>query len=321
MTDILHATPDNPIPDNHFSGFFESHDGAKLRYAVFRCDASVPRGTIVLLHGRNESIEKYFETIRDLTRQGLWVATFDWRGQGRSHRHLKNHRRGHARNIRDFERDLDAFLEKIVLPDAKLPFFVLAHSMGSLIALKSAPHLENRIERMVLCAPFVGATGLGASVGLMKFLSGLATWTGFGWVQFSKDRPYRTFENNVLTSDPQRFARNETLARTWPSLALGPPTARWIRTMLRTIEEVQTLDHLKKIRIPCLILAPSGDRIVPYRHFEELSQKFRAGKLVTIQGAEHELLQERDLFRNQALAAIAAFLPGSDSDPMIFSGD
>ena len=52
---------------------------------------------------------------------GLWVAAMDWRGQGGSPRLLKNSpRRGHARRMRDYERDLDLFLEQIVLPDAKL---------------------------------------------------------------------------------------------------------------------------------------------------------------------------------------------------------
>ena len=60
---------------------------------------------------------------------------------------------------------------------------------------------------------------------------------------------------------------------------------------------------------------------MPYALFEDLSKKFRAGKLLTIAGSRHEILQERDIFRSQALAAIEAFIPGSDSEPTGFSGD
>ena len=71
MSDVLFESPGNPVPPNHFAGFFPSFDGMKLRYAVFRSGSQVPRGTIVLLPGRNEPIEKYFETIRDLNALGL----------------------------------------------------------------------------------------------------------------------------------------------------------------------------------------------------------------------------------------------------------
>ncbi|CAN7143705.1 alpha/beta fold hydrolase [Rhizobium sp. LjRoot254] len=323
MTDVLFESPGNPVPPNHFAGYFTSFDGMKLRYAVFRSGSQVPSGTIVLLPGRNESIEKYFETIRDLNAMGLWVAAMDWRGQGGSPRLLKNSpRRGHIRRLRDYERDLDLFLEHIVLPDAKLPFFILGHSMGALIALKAAPRLANRIERMVLVSPFVGAAGLGIPNWLLKLLADAATLFGFGWIQFSRDSLLnRPFKDNTVTSDPARFARNQAIAQTHPQLGLGPPTARWISVMINAIEDVMTMDHLRKIEVPCLVIAPSNDQIVPYERLEELSRKFRAGKLLTIPGSQHEVLQERDIFRQQALAAIDAFIPGSDADPGQYSSE
>jgi len=323
MTDVLFESPGNPVPPNHFAGYFTSFDGMKLRYAVFRSGSQVPSGTIVLLPGRNEPIEKYFETIRDLNAMGLWVAVMDWRGQGGSPRLLKQSpRRGHARRVRDYERDLDLFLEHIVLPDTKLPFFILAHSMGALIALKAAPRLANRIERMVLISPFVGAAGLGIPNWLLKLLANAATFFGFGWIQFSRDTLLdRSFKGNTITSDPMRFARNQAIAQSHPQLGLGPPTARWISIMIDAIEDVMTMDHLRKIEVPSLVIAPNNDQIVPYERLEELSRKFRAGKLLTIPGSEHEILQERDIFRQQALAAINAFIPGSDADPGLYSSE
>lgn len=318
MTDILNASPGNPIPPNHFAGYFKSFDGLGLRYAIFRSGTTLPKGTVVLLHGRNESIEKYYETITDLNAMGLWVATFDWRGQGNSARLLRNSRRGHIRRFSDLERDLNTFIETVVLPDAKLPFFIVGHSMGALVAMKAAPRLANRIERMVLCAPFVGGTGYGIPNWLLKLVANTATFLGFGWVQFVKDKRERPFPGNNLTSDRIRFERNQTIVKRFPGLALGPPTARWIAVMIDGIEEVMTMDYLRRIEIPSLIIAPSNDEIVPYATYEELSQKFRAGKLITVPGAKHEVLQERDVFRAQALGAIEAFIPGSDADPTIF---
>lgn len=44
-------------------------------------------------------------------------------------------------------------MEHVVLPDTRLPFYLVAHSTGALIALSAAPRLTGRIERMVLSAP------------------------------------------------------------------------------------------------------------------------------------------------------------------------
>jgi lysophospholipase len=322
MTDILKATPGNPLPSSYFAGFFKSFDGLSLRYAIFRSGTTLPKGTVIVLHGRNESIEKYYETIRDLNAMGLWVATFDWRGQGNSPRLLKNTRRGHIRRFSDLERDLNTFIETVVLPDSKMPFFIVGHSMGALVAMKAAPRLANRIERMVLCSPFVGGKGYGIPNWLLRFVADAATLFGFGWVQLVKDNLLdRPFTGNTLTSDRIRFERNQTIVKMFPGLALGPPTARWISVMIDGIEEVMSMDHLRRIEIPCLVIAPSNDEIVPYSTYEELSQKFRAGKLITVPGAKHEVLQERDVFRAQVLGAIEAFIPGSDADPTIFMSE
>lgn len=317
MDSILYSTPDNPVPENRIEGFFESFDGRKLRYAVFRSEQPVSKGTVVLLQGRNEFIEKYLETIRDLTAKGLWVATFDLRSQGGSERLLKDPRRGHVRHFSDYERDLTAFLDKIVLPDTRLPFFLLAHSTGALIALSAAPRLASRIERMVLLAPFVGLMGQGASPGLVRAISSAVSAIGLGRIQFSKKNLERPFSENPLTSDERRYRRNTEIAAAYPQLVLGPPTARWLSEAFRAIDRVTRPEHLFSISIPTVLIAPTRDGIVPYADQERLARYFRAAQLVPIYGSKHEILQERDIYRNAALAAINAFIPGSDAEAKV----
>jgi lysophospholipase len=314
MDSILFSTPDNPVPEHRTEGYFETFDGHKLRYAIFRCPQPVARGTVVLLQGRNEFIEKYFETISELTERGLWVATFDLRGQGGSTRLLKNQRHGHVRRFSDYERDLSAFLEKIVLPDTRMPFFLLAHSTGALIALSAAPQLANRIERMVLSAPFVGITGQGASSGVIRFVAGTACALGLGSATLTKTLKEKPFAENPLTSDERRYRRNVDLAERFPQLALGPPTARWLLEAFNTITRVSTPEHLFSITIPTVLIAPTRDGVVPFAAQERLSRYFRAAHLVPVPGARHEIFQERDTYRAAALAAVHAFIPGSDAE-------
>ncbi|KQV66174.1 alpha/beta hydrolase [Rhizobium sp. Root1220] len=314
MDQVLYSTPGNPAPENRAEGYFETHDGHKLRYAVFRSDASMAKGTVVLLHGRNEFIEKYYETIRDLTAKGLWVATFDLRGQGGSPRLVKNRANGHVRRFVDYEHDLDTFLEKIVLPDTRLPFFILAHSTGALIALSAAPYLSTRIERMVLTAPFIGLSGQAASAATIRRLATFACSLGLGSFPLTRKLKEQPFRDNPLTSDQIRFERNLAIAAAHPELTLGPPTARWLLESFRTIDRVTSPGHLFSITIPTVVIAPTRDSIVPYIAQERISRYFRAAQFVPINGARHEVLQERDTYRQAALAAFHAFIPGSDAE-------
>jgi len=314
MDSILYATADNPVPENHFAGFLEGRGGVKLRYAVFRSKEREAKGTVVLLQGRSECIEKYFETINDLTARGLWVATFDWRGQAGSGRLIPGNRAGHVTRFAEYEADLSLFLEKIVLPDARLPFYIVAHSTGALVALSMAPELENRIERMALIAPFIALAGQSMSQRQIAVIARLASLTGLGRRTFRKGDPSLEFAHNVVTSDARRFARNAAIYAEHPELAISWPTARWLDEALKTMRRVTHQDHLTRIRIPTLLLCPTADPLVPRKAVGDLARIFRAARLIEIDGARHELLQEADRYRAQALAAIEAFIPGSDAE-------
>ncbi len=78
----LVATPDNPIPPGAILSAARAIDGAPLRAARW-VPPTARRGTVTILPGRAEFIEKYFEVVGELLARGFAVATIDWRGQGR----------------------------------------------------------------------------------------------------------------------------------------------------------------------------------------------------------------------------------------------
>ena len=156
---FFHAIQGNPLPDNASGGYLTARDGKKIRYACFGATGRPLNGTVIILAGRNECIEKYFETIRDLSDRGLGTAMLDWRGQGGSDRLMADKHRGHVKSFFQYTSDLNQFFEEIVLPDCRGPYFVLAHSTGALIALLDSPAMINRVRRMVLVAPFLAFTG------------------------------------------------------------------------------------------------------------------------------------------------------------------
>ena len=318
MLDTLIETPDNPTPEDAVCGQFKTSDCKLLRYALFPAEAE-HRGTIVMLHGRNESIEKYFETARELAARGFASATFDWRGQGGSERMLKNPARGYVDNFKSYVTDLDDFFRQVALPDCRGPFYVLAHSTGALVALLGHAKLVNRVKRMVLCAPFLGLADQPMSAGQVRFLANLFCLVGLGRIYMGsgpKPPELKPFARNRLTSDPARFQRNGAIVSECPLLGLGSPTARWIRAAARAIDRVHRQSHVDSLRIPALFIAAGADRVVSTSATELYASHARCGALVTIDGARHEILQEADFYREQFWAAFDAFIPGSqEPDP------
>lgn len=313
MSTPFHELAGNPVPENATAGFFTAADGKVLRHAFFPTSARPFKGTVVLLPGRNECIEKYFETVRDLTARGLAVVMFDWRGQGASDRLIKDPQRGYVRSFHHYANDLDQFFTEFVLPDCRGPYFVLAHSAGALVALLAAPALANRVSRMVLTAPFLMVTGTSLTLTTIHRLATALFYLGLGrlYVTGGPRPPERyPFASNKLTSDPARYARNCELYEAYPLLGLGGPTVAWIRAAADASMTVQDPDFIEKIQTPILIVAAGADEVVANRPIEDLALRLRNGSLLTIDGARHEILQEADVYREQFLAAFDAFVPG-----------
>ena len=112
----LVSIPANPVPDNVVSGTIKTPDGAELRFARWQPPAN-RKGTVCVFTGRGESIEKYFETVRELRERGFAVAMIDWRGQGHSSRQLRDPRKGYVHRFSDFEVDVETFVKQVMLPD------------------------------------------------------------------------------------------------------------------------------------------------------------------------------------------------------------
>lgn len=314
MFDQLFEIEGSPIPDGASVGVLETRDGVKLRYATFPKVRGRSKGTIIILNGRNECIEKYFETTQDLNRNGFGVATFDWRGQGGSDRLIDDPFKGYVRDFQEYVGDLEQFFTDVVLPDCKGPYFILAHSTGALIALLAAPSLLNRVQRMVFSAPLLELAEKAIQPRTIKYLSAVMRYAGLGsryMVGSSKPRETQPFIGNKLTSDPDRYRRNSSLYEQHRLLGLGGPTVTWVNAACRAMEAVADPAFQASIQIPILIVAAGNDQVVSTPAIETYIQGLRSGSLLTIDGAKHEIMQERDGLRDQFMAALYAFVPGS----------
>lgn len=310
----LLKSANNPGPEPDLLDMVETDDGFKIRYAVFKAASKPVKGSIIILQGRNEAIEKYLETIGQFIERGFDVITFDWRGQGGSSRFFSDHRRGHIDTYEQYSADLETIFQNVALPECRAPFYIVAHSTGSLIALYNAPRLANRIRRMLLVSPFLGIGDETLSEGQVIFLSGIFTFLGLGAMHMGGSRngiAAMPFEKNRVTTDPVRYARNKDLMDPKRGLGLGSATAAWLRASMKAVQYVFQSEHMAKIHIPVLMLNAGADHVVSRSAIEDYAHRLRSGSLITIDGARHELMQEADVYREQFLAAFDAFIPGS----------
>jgi lysophospholipase len=310
----LLALARNPVPSGAVVGAFKSDDGINLRFARWAATRSPRRGTAVIFPGRGEVIEKHFEVIADLRRRGFAVAIHDWRGQGGSDRLLPDPAKGHVRRFADYMDDVTRFMRDVVLPDCPPPYVALGHSMGGNILLQLAAVPGSWFDRMVLTAPMLAFADekIGFPQGLARFYAEVCGIGPLGrmYVWGGSARPEETkgFDNNALTSDPERFLRNRQIVEAAPALAIGSPTVGWLRAAYRACNRVMHPVFAPRIQVPMLLVAAGQDRIVSSPAIEQFANRLKVGGRVVLGGSRHEILQESDEIRQRFWAAFDAYL-------------
>ncbi len=308
----LVGIPSNPVPEGARVGFFTTSDKIRLRFALWPKSEGAHRGTICLVQGRTEFIEKYFETIADFRRRGFSVATFDWRGQGGSDRLIGNGRLGHVDRFEDYWTDLSGFYRNILLPDCPPPFYLVGHSMGGLASLFAGINDRMMFDRIFLSAPMVALDRQPLSMKGMARLTETLSFLGLGHMPVARraDKPpsEASFPGNPLTGDLIRYMRSVDVIRTRPELEIAAPTIRWAASAFGAMAEAARDDFPARIRVPLLMLAAARDEVVSTAAIEQLGLRMRTGRHVVIAGARHEMFMETDIIRGQVFAAFDAFI-------------
>jgi lysophospholipase len=309
----LISIPANPAPDDAVVGSIKTRDGVNLRFARFP-PLRGRKGTVCVLQGRAEFIEKYFETVRDLRARGFAVAALDWRGQGLSDRRLSDRYKGYVRDFSQYATDLKTFMEQVVLPDCPPPLYALAHSMGAAIVIRACHDGSRWFDRVVLSAPMIALakknlTTMAAPLARLLRLMGRGgayVPTGGSLLCGTED-----FLGNLVTSDPLRFARNAAVLQEEPTLGLGSPTIAWADAAFKQMRQFHSPGFAGRIRQPILMVAAGRDGVVSTPAVEQFSLNLLAGRHLILAGSQHEILQEQNHYRAQFWAAFDAFVPGT----------
>jgi lysophospholipase len=307
----LYETPDNRMPKG--TDVYAAHTRNNMRLRAMTAPALTPesKGTVVLLNGRADFVERYFETMGELQRRGYHVAGFDWRGQGGSQRLLKDRLRGHIRSYREYDEDLRAVMEGVVTKNCPGPYYAIGHSTGGHILLRSLSR-QTWFKKAIVTSPLMELQYGSWPKGIAFFLASLATAFGFGWVYLPgfKRLPFllRGFADNILTSDERRWTRDLRTLEEHPDLGIGGPTYTWLVATMLSFKDLHRRNKGQGLSCPVMMVLAGRERVVDNRAAHSFAAGMPGVSVVTIAQSQHEILLECDAVRKEFWAAFDSYV-------------
>ncbi|MCC6006747.1 MAG: alpha/beta hydrolase [Rhodobacteraceae bacterium] len=304
-------------PEGGHVFWLAASDGVRLRAGHWRASgqADDAPGTILLLPGRTEYIEKYGRIVSDFTGRGWNVAVLDWRGQGLSDRLSADRNMGYVGRFSDYQHDLAALMAALEGRDAPGPYSFVAHSMGGLIALRAL--VEGcAVARAVFTAPMWG-------IMVPPALSGPVSWAlnsaarplglteryapGTGQQNYLLTSRFR---DNNLTSDPESYAYLIRQVAAHPELGIGGPSIHWFNEALT---ETRMLQRQPAPGHDVRVYLGSDETVVDISTLRETVARWDRAEMRMIAGARHEIMMESPAIRTLFISEADRFLREASS--------
>lgn len=297
--------PSARAPEEAHADWVQARDGVRLRLARL---ATGPRGTVLIMPGRTEYVEKYGMVAQELHRHGYGSVAVDFRGQGLADRLLPDPAIGHVGRFSDYQHDVDALTDYARHHDMPQPWFLIGHSMGGAIGLRATLNGLD-VRAAVFSAPMWGINmqpvlrPVSWSLGLLAHLTGMNGWVTPG----TKRQTYVRLADpldNLLTSDPGMLDYMRQQLDAVVGLDLGGPSVPWL---YRALVECRDLQRTTDPGIPTLTVVPTQDEIVSVRDMTRLGRQMKGGRVLTIEGGRHETMMETPERRALFFREVTAF--------------
>jgi alpha-beta hydrolase superfamily lysophospholipase len=270
------------------NGTFSSQDGTSIYWKAWLPDGA-PKALIHLIHGYAEHIDRYDNVVNELIPAGYAVFGNDHRGHGKS-----QGRRGHVSNFQEFIDDERQFALEVIktqFPDAL--YFVLGHSMGSLIAMNYVEQFPDGIKGLIL-----SGTGSQPGKDIPKILITVTK-------VLSKILPAVHVKSPL---PPEFISRDPDVVKAYVDdpLVYNVITPRLAHEMNRYV--VLGAQNAFKIKTPVLIQLGSQDTAFSGQKelYEKIGAKDKTFKLY--EGLKHEVYNELPADRARVLADLRVWL-------------
>ncbi len=294
-------------PDTGKGFFVETSDGIQLRVGSWASEKN-SRGTVLFFPGRGDYIELYGHPISALAEEGYGSLVVDWRGHGLSDRVARNSKVGHVNSFSEYQFDVRAMLECAESLELPKPYFLVAHSMGACIGLRSL--IEGlEVRAAAFSAPMFDIhmasyerLAVAPLASLMKLIGKSEIFTpGFNDKSYVFNNP---FEDNTLTNSAEDYARWIDQGTKNPELHTGGPSLGWLHAALK---ETRALSNLPSPSTSCITFCGDQEETVDVPAIRHRMDNWPNGEFVSVQDAKHELFLELPAIRQLVLDRIVTF--------------
>ncbi len=257
------------------SGNFISHDGTKIFYQSWQPDSNKNvKAVLAIVHGYAEHGGRYAHVGKYFADKGFYVEAIDHRAHGHS-----DGKDTFFKSIDDCVEDVDLFIKRLKDEWPELPVFVLAHSMGGLIAVKWAEDKQPDVKGMLLSGP---AVMIDKSIPpLLIKLSSVAA-------KIAPKMKTISLDGNAVSRDPEEVEKYNSDPLNYRG---GIPAATGA-AMNAAIREVHA--NTGKYNLPVRIMYGTEDRLADPRGSQLLYAGFSSTDktLVPYENLYHEILNE-----------------------------
>lgn len=271
-------------------GFFTTFDGNKLYYEYFLAEGST--ASVVIVHGLSEFTQKFYEAAWYFLHQGYNVFLYDQRCHGRSCRLTERNDLIHVDHFDDYAKDLDCYIEQVVLPTEAKPLYLYSHSMGGAVSLWYLGRHGEKIKKAVLSAPLFVAK----SVNLPQFIINATVWAGrilngkkkrfFFCHDFDPNHPFSRASDKSFN----RFTHYLKLRREHPCYQTSPMTYGWATSTSRLHRSFLRKSFIKKLTTPILLISAEEDTVVKTKPHYQFADKCKNCTLLTVPEGNHGML-------------------------------
>ena len=247
-----------------------SADGTKLHLHTWR-GTEPTRAEVLIVHGYADHGGRYQELARYLAHGGLAVTACDLRGHGRS-----EGQRGYVAKFEDYHADLAAALATL---DSDRLHFLVAHSMGALLAFDFIASLRPPLAGLVVTNPYLALTTEPPQSKLV--LGKLA-----GHVL-----PRLSLPSGLL---PESMSRDPVCVEAYRSdpLVFTTANAAWFRESNLAMARVR---DLKTLSLPLFYAYSQADPVARGSVKQAFAERLVCSdKTVVVRDGLHEILNETD---------------------------
>lgn len=272
----------------HSTSRLTTQDGLTLHTESWLPDQT-PRGVVLIAHGYGEHIGRYQHVAALLVEAGFAVYGIDHRGHGRS-----GGMQAYFKSIDEPVADLYQYFQEVQQAHPDQKYFLLGHSMGTLIGLAFLLRYQDQFAGAILSGTAINSDETVAAP--MRSVAG--------------------FLANVIPTVPlipalgsETLSTDRAVAEAYDADPLVYRGAWRVGMATLLLKTAQTLrPHLQQIKIPLLIMHGAEDEITPVSGAMTVHDNVAsADKVLYIyEGMLHEIFNEQD--KAQVFADLLAWL-------------